>query len=272
MTEPSGNQRKVQTLCESGGLQVTFETIATLHQCALFEEDTDGTDSPSASLHWEVLQYGIPVVIANENGVVLCLADLETGDKVCEFQVTTSSQYVMLDSHFHVLAVSCGFFGISFHDGAAAEKLMTLLKRVVPCVSEDVSPSPKQRRVEDEATEGDRVEMDGDMTDGLFHRRKSREKSPMKVRPMISDPKDFQHLSHVGPDAAIADLTKSMNWTDTLKRKERIVSKIFPSDVPLYGREVDTVSTSSFEAAPPGPPPPAPPPPPAVVAPQQKLS
>lgn len=280
MTEPAGNPRKVQALCESGGLQVTFETVATLYQCALFEEDTQGTDSPSGTLHWEVLQYGIPVVLANKNGVVLCLADIESGDKVCEFRITASSQYVMLDSHFHVLAVSCGCFGISFHDGAAGEKLLALLKRVIPCISEELEPSPK-RRIEGE---GDRVQeedgddeedgdnVDGDDVDGMFHRRKSKEKSLMKARLEISDPRDFQHLSHVGADTAISDLTKSMNWTDTLKRKERIVSKVFSSDIPMYGREVDTVSTSSFlefEAGQPAPPPA--PPPPALIAPPAKV-
>lgn len=280
MTESEGNRRTVQELCKGGGLQVTFETIATLHQCALFEgeeEETGCSDVPSASLHWEVIQYGFPVVIANENGVVLCLADIESGDKVCEFRITTSSQYVAPDNHFHILAVSCGCFGISFADNAAGEKLLTLLKRVVPCVGvtetpEDLEPSAKQRKVATGEAEEGGIEEDGDEVDGFFYRRKSTERSPAKHRLEISGPKDFQHLSHVGADTAISDLTKSMNWTETLKRKERIVSKLFSSDIPMYGRDVDTVSTTSFlefEAA--GPPPPPAPPPPAVAPPPAKV-
>lgn len=299
-------RRKVQELCEGGGLQVTFETVATLHQCALFEEGEGGTDSkdeslPSATLHWEVLQYGIPVVIANSNGVVLCLADIETGEKVCEFHITASSQYVALDGHFHMLAVSCGCFGISFADTGAGEKLLALLKHVAPSVEdagEDLEPSTKQRietgKMEDgedaggeeeldaggeeeEEAGGGEGEMGGDEVDfGLPHRRKSKEK---RVRPTISNPKDFQHLSHVGEDTAISEFTKSMNWTDTLKRKERIVSQVLSSDVPMYSREVDTMSTTSFlefEATsppppPPGPLPPPPPPPPAVAPPPAKI-
>lgn len=279
MTESADNRRrKVQELCEGGGLQVTFQTIATLHQCALFEGEagSKGESLPSATLHWEILQYGIPVVIANSNGVVLCLADIETGEKVCEFHITASSQYVALDGHFHVLAVSCGCFGISFADTAAGEKLLALLKRVVPCIAdagEGLEPSSKveageveegEEEEEEEEVGGEEEELGGDEVDfGLLHRRKSKEK---RLRPTISDPKDFQHLSHVGADTAISYLTKSMNWTDTLKRKERIVSRVFSSDVPMYSREVDTMSTTSFmefEAAGPPPPPPGPPPPPA---------
>lgn len=277
---------------------MTFQTIATLHQCALFEgeegersDPSPGEILPSASLHWEVIQYGIPVVIANSNGVVLCLADIETGDKVCEFLITTASQYVALDGHFHVLAVSCGCFGISFADTAAGEKVLALLKQVVPCVGiaeEDLEPTAKQRKIkgEEEAEGGEEVEeeenkgvdgnVEADGSDevdfGMFHRHKSKKK---RIRPEISDPKDFQHLSHVGVDTAISDLTKSMNWTDTLKRKERIVSQVFASNIPMYSED-DTVSTTSFEvsgppAPPPGPPPPPAPPPPAVVPPPAKV-
>lgn len=263
---------KLLELCREGGLQVGFETIATLHQCSLFEgeEETDEAGIPSASLHWEVLQYGIPVVIANENGVALCLADIESGEKMCEFRISTSSQYVAVDGHFHVLAVSCGCFGINFADSSAGVSLLTLLKRIVPCIDEvaeeDLEPASKQPRVEagetDEAIEE---------VDGLF-RRKSDNKEKSEL--VISGPRDFQHLSHVGEDTAISDLTKAMSWTDTLKRKERIIGKVFPSNVPMYNcKEVDTVSTTSFmmeftvSPAPPAtlPPPPAPPPP--MVAP-----
>jgi hypothetical protein len=304
MAEPG----RVQELCHAG-LQVTFETVATLHQCALFEEggepEAANESSSSASLHWEVLQYGIPVVIANSNGVVLCLADIESGDKVCEFQITTSSQYVALESDFHVLAVSCGCFGISFADTAAGEKLLALLKQVVPCVGVmDLEPSAKQRKVDtgeaeevQDAEVGDDGEMDGgegtdeidgegtdevdgegtdEVDGGFFHRRKSKEK---RVRPEISNPKDFQHLSHVGVDTAISELTKSMCWTETLKRKERIVSQVFASDIPLYSRETNSVSTTSlleFEstgppAPPPGPPPPPAPPPPSIAPPPARI-
>ena len=269
--------KTVQDLCKNGGLQVTFETLATLHQCALFEGEDDGTgDSASASLHWEVLHYGIPVVVASEDSVILCLADLESGDPICQFSISSSSQYVATESHFHVLAVSSGCFGISFADSAAGEKLLAVLKRVVPSVKtadteedDDSEPAPKQRIV------ADGVEEDG----GIFHKKKHQEKPRLE----ISEPTHFQHLSHVGEDTMISELTKAMSWTDTLKRKSTI-GEAHPSDIPMYNcKDVDTVSTTSFVQPPPtpppgpapppapGPPPPAAPPPPVVKAPAAKV-
>lgn len=277
--------KTVQDLCKNGGIQVAFETIATLHQCALFEggedqeePDTDSCDSPSASLHWEVLHYGIPVVIANEDSVILCLADLESGDPICQFSISPSSQYVATDSHFHVLAVSTGCFGIGFADSAAGEKLLAVLKSVVPCVKtvdteegKDSEPAAKQRKVEADGVEEDGV--DG----GIFHRKKHQEKPRLE----ISEPTHFQHLSHVGADTAISELTKAMSWTDTLKRKSKIGGEAPPSEIPMYNcKDVDTVSTTSFvqtpppppaPAPPPGPPPPTAPPPPTVKAPAAKV-
>lgn len=251
---------------------MAFETIATLHQCALFEgedgDDTDSCETPPASLHWEVLHYGIPVVVANEDSVILCLADLESGDPICEFSISSSSQYVATESHFHVLAVSTGCFGISFADSVAGEKLLAVLKRVVPCVKivdieEDHEPAAKQRKVEADGVE----EVDG----GIFHKKKHQEKHRLE----ISDPTHFQHLSHVGNDTSISEFTKAMSWTDTLKRKSKI-GESHPSDIPMYNcKEVDTVSTTSFvqppPAPPPGPPAPTAPPPPPVKAPAAKI-
>lgn len=268
---------------------VKFETVATLHQCALFEgeedEQTDsgagdGGDQPSASFHWEVLEYGMPVVIANSDGVALCLADIESGDKICEFPLWSSSQYVTVDDHFHILAEPSGCYGISYDDGAIGEKVLVLLKRAVSCPSfmgreDGQEPSPKQQKIEADSTDGG----DEDVIDGPFGRRKLRQARSLE----ISEPKDFEHISHVGADTSISELTQAMSWTDTLKRRRRRRGgDERPIGIPVYNcKEVDTVSTSSFvevfssppgpPAPPPGPPPPPAPPPPTVAAPPAKV-
>lgn len=255
----------VQELREGCAL-VTFETIGTLHQCSLFEEkdETDLGEALSATLQWEVLEYGLPVVIANENGVVLCLADIESGDKLCEFTITSSSKYIATDKDFHVIATSSGCYGISFKDGAVGEKIMVLLNRVLPSVKTEENHEP----IGEDKNDGG-----GDEVDGLFHSRWGKRKAPIE----ISDPENFQHLTHIGAQTSISQFTYSLNWTDTLKRKERIVSQVFSSSIPMYNyKEVDTISTTSFVEAhaagiPPPPPPPAPPPPPSVAPPPAKI-
>lgn len=286
MSEPAEEQvtAAVQKLCREG-LVVTFETIGTIHQCALFEGEEDETDSsettPSASLQWEVLDYGIPVIITNENGVVLCLADIETGNKLCEFPITSLSQYVVIDSHFHVITEPSGCYGISFADSAIGGKIMVYLKRVVACTYNTESDQG------DEPIEEVDGEESFDEIDGPFHRRQSTKKAK---RPHldISEPQNFQHLSHVGLDASIGQLSEFMCWTDTLKgrnRLSRLSSMSSSVSIPMYNcKEVETVSTASFvqvmEEAPPPPatappssaaPPPPAPPPPAIAPPPAKI-
>ncbi len=289
MAECAGKTEAGKEKCNDGGVGfvVNFETVVTLHQCALFEgeEETDsgsdGNDQPSASLHWEVLQYGMPVVIANSNGVALCLADIESGDKICEFPVCSSSQYVAVDSHFHIIAEPTGCYGIGFDDSAIGEKVLVLLKRAVSCPSfmggnDDLEPSAKQRRIEGDLADGSGDEVDGDEVDGPFGRRKLKQKTRSLE---ISEPKDFEHISHVGVDTSIGQLTQAMSWTDTLKRRRRRKEgDERPIDIPVYNlKEVDTVSTTSFvevkdvSAPPPGPPPPPAPPPPTVAPPPARV-
>lgn len=265
MTDSGSSEQKktIQKLCSDGGLMVTFETIGTLHQCVLLEEiEEDQTDSgetvetTSESLQWKILEYGIPVIIANQNGVGFCLADIESGDKLCEFRITTASQYTEIDDHFHIFTEPSGCFGFSFADDAVGKKIFLLLKRVVPCVGvtptdaeEDTEPSPKEAKVEEDG---------GDMVDGPFHRKK------VKQRPEISEPKEFQHLSHVGLDTSIGLLTQAMCWTDTLKRR-KTGSCNDVVNIPVISKDTEEV------VPPPGPPPPPAPPPPTVVPPPAKI-
>lgn len=285
--QPEGQLSEAQKLFREG-LVVSFETIGTIHQCALFEgegteEETDSTASaeePSeASLQWEVLEYGIPVLLSNENGVVLCLADVESGDKLCEFTITSSSQYVALDDgQFHLITETSGCYGISYANTKVGERIMAYLKRAVACVPPDPEP-----------VGGARVEEDGgelEEVDGPFNRRQSKKKKKeKKERPTISEPQNFQHLSHVGAEASVGQLSEAMSWTDTLKGRGRLSTTSSSVSIPMYNcKEVETVSTASFvqefpapapttppAPAPAGPPPPAPPPPPAVIAPPAKV-
>ena len=287
MTESVEKIQTVKEECKEGGFVVKFETVVTLHQCALFEgeEETDsgdgsgGNDQPSAAFYWEVLQYGMPVVIANKNGVVFCLADIESGDKICEFPLWSSSQYITVDGHFHIIAEPTGCYGISFDDSTLGERVLVLLKRAMSCPSfgdeeDNLEPSAKQRRVEDDSADGS-----GDEVDGPFGKRpKLKQKRSLE----ISEPTNFEHLYHVGVDASIAQLTQAMSWTDTLKTRKRRGGEDCRIEIPVYNcKEVDTVSTTSFVAMkdmpqvspppPPGPAPPPPPPPPAVAPPPAKV-
>lgn len=273
MSQPIEKKDKLEKLCKDGVI-VTFETIGTVHQCALFEgEGEDETDSseapPTASLQWEVLGYGIPVIIANENGVVLCLADIESGDKLCEFSISSSSQYVALDNHFHIITERSGCYGISYANDAVSKKILVYLKRVISCISvgeeEEEEPTAKQRRFEADATDTGTEEVDGP-----FNRRKSL-KRPRKEL-VISEPQDYQHISHIGVDSSITQL---MMWSGTLQDKQRSATSGSIS-IPMYNcKEYDTISTTSFEESrpppPPGPPPPPAPPPPSILPPPAKI-
>lgn len=281
-------QDPVHKLCSDGGLLVHFETIGTLHQCALFEEEKKEADSGekslSADLYWEVLGYGIPIVIANMNGVVLCLADIDSGDKICEFHISDGSQYVAMNNDFHVFTRPSGCFALGLADECVGAKLLTLLKRVVPSISkltsdreEVLEPASKQPRT---ASDGDidEEEPDGgsvDEPDGMFHRKKEKKEKREKTPIEISGPTHFEHICHVGDNTPLSQLTQAMSWTDTLKRSKKSGDITFVP-IPMYSTsddvmEVPTQEETTEPPPPPPPAPPAPPPPPPVLPPPAKL-
>lgn len=282
-TDKQPAEDAVQKLCNEGGLLVAFETIGTLYQCVYAEQNTVFDEALSTLLQWEVVGYGVPVMMANKNGVALCLADVESGDKLCSFTISEASQYTVIVDDFHIFTKPSGCFGIAFSDSIVAGKVFEALKRTVPCtrlaaaedeeVEEDegIEPSPKRKHIDEGDNESvEEVDQGEDDVDGTIRKKK-------KKHLEISEPQDFQHLSHIGDDASIFQLTKVLSWTDTLRRKERIVNQVI--SIPSFARgerESNTELSTSFEEGKIPPPPtaapaPPPPPPPAVVPPPAKL-
>lgn len=281
-TDKQPPEDTIHKLCNEGGLLVAFETIGTLHQCAHLEQKAVSDDeSLSALLGWQVVGYGVPVIMANKNGVALCLGDVESGDKLCSFSISEASQYTVISDDFHIFTKPSGCFGMGFADSMIAGKVFAALKRILPCVGlaatveeeevaaeeEGIEPSPKRRHIDEGIDDDEGVDMEEDQVDGLVHNKKKKKKIE------ISDPKDFQHLSHIGDDASILQLTKVLSWTETLKRKERIVGQVI--SIPCF--TIGEGESNTFEGKVPSPPsvalppPPPPPPPPAVVPPPAKL-
>lgn len=256
----------VHKLCNEGGLLVAFETIGTLHQCSHLElEAVSDEEALSTILQWEVVGYGIPVIMANKNGVSLCLADVESGDKLCGFTISSASQYTVIKDDFHIFTKPSGCFGIGFSHSTVAQRIFAILKCTVACAClasveeedaeevEGIEPPPKRRHT-DECGDEDVGE---DQVDTVFHKKE-------KKKVVISEPNDFQHLTHIGKDTSIIQLTQALSWTETLKRKEKIVGQVI--SIPRSNTEL----SSSPEEAKMQPPPP-PPPPPAVIPPPAKI-
>ena len=275
-----------------GGLAIGFETVGTLLQCTYSAAEDEDQDNV---LQWTVIGHGIPAVIANENGVALCLADFETGDKLCSFTVTEASQYTVVQEDFHIFTKPSGCFGLVLTNCSVANKLFACLKCIVLSSSTDpeegkgkeeenegIEPAPKRlcadTEDEDDSDENnDDIDDGEDDTDGITRMASMRKKKKKKL-PEISGPQDFEHVSHVGKDASVLDLSHILSWKGTLNKKEHISTQVI--SIPSSSRhESGTEESSSFEevtkASVPPPPavaaPPPPPPPPAVAPPPPKV-
>ena len=249
---------------------VAFETIGTLHQCVHLglEEVSDDT-ALSTFLQWEVIGYGIPVVVANTNGVALCLADVDTGDMLCSFTISPVSQYTVINDDFHIFAKPSGCFGIGLANSTVANRIFAVLKSTVDCASissmeeeateedEGIEPPPKQRRLIPD-DDRDEVDVAEDQVD-MGHKKE-------KKKLEISEPKNFEHLSHIGEGSSVIQFNHVLAWTETLKRREHIVGQVISiPPVTVRSKEEDEIPPTST-AAPPLPPPlPTVRPPPAKV-------
>ena len=264
----------VHKLCNEVGLLVAFETIGTLFQCAHLEQEAVcGEEALSSLLQWEVVGYGIPAIMANKNGVALCLADVDSGSKLCSFTISVMSHYTVIEDDFHIFTKPSGCYGIAFSNSIVAGKIFAILKHTVACTcladieedaeeEEGIEPRPKRKRT----NESDE-DMGEDQVDANF-------KKPNKNLLSISEPKDFHHLSHADKDTSILQLTQVLSWTETLKHKEHIVSQVI--SIPSCTNKFNAELSSSFEegkipSLPTAAPPPPPPPPPAVIPPPPKL-
>lgn len=201
-------------------------------------------------------------------------------------------------------------FGISTPDEAVAKKILTVVKRIVPLSDEQSlsselgGPLPKRGRFvndgesnapaddkgmtsepKDVLEAGDEDEADGrveadvgsdeDDTDSALLRLrqgvKRRHRSQKKTHPLISEPKEFRHIAHVGQDTSVSIMTKAMSM-DISQSPDISVSSSLETMSVVSSIEPGTEETTSFvevpkEDLPMLPPPPVPPPPPPVVKP-----
>ena len=307
-------QQIIKKLC-SQGFGITFETAVTLHKCELLnptEEHTTEANGSGASAstsaateqQWQIVDYGIPVVIAESGTLQLRIHDVTSGEMLRRFSLTEDSCYSEMSSHFHAFVdctrtqdvdkVHC--FGISTPDEAVAKKIITAVKRIIPLADRSLSelgvPPPKRGRFENEGESyddwviiepsdllEDQAESmvmddggnDDDETDsalgvrlrtGTKRRRRSQEKTRSLI---ISEPKEFRHIAHVGQDTSVSNMTKAMSVD--ISQSQDISSSILEP-----GTEETTslnfVPQGDLPVPPPvGPPAPVPPPPPPVVKP-----
>ena len=212
-TPPTDRKQYLATLYKNGGFVLACETVVTLHKINTSE------DGPK----WDIIDYGILAVVSKEAELSLLVGDLDSGELVHEFTLTSASKYAIQKPHFHSFVVSDGSVcGLSFADVEVAKKISKVLRQLLP-KSEDSEvvdvPHPKRQKLDDnysdwviinsedvpavtganEASigkiEGDR-ETGVDETDlGLFGKKEK--KREFKIDD-ISGPSYFRHMTHVG--------------------------------------------------------------------------
>jgi len=227
---PLERQQAISKLYEGGGFVLVNETVVSVHQ------------SEPGGCRWNVVDYGIPAVVATEERFVICIADAYTGVTVREFKIDSSSQYTALKDHFHVFSHQVPdsersyFYGISFPDVSIAKMLLSIISELVS--SDPLPKQGKQGEVEDtefedwvkiewkdvpkteEAEENgkgsgvDTAKGDGkdEEVDAPFRFGKKQKKQPRVLE--ISAPTDFKHISHVGSETSISKLSSAIEGKD----------------------------------------------------------
>lgn len=286
--QPCTNRKEmIYKLCsQDDGLAVVCETIVTLFQfdrdtgngLGQPDQETEVVDSPEAGENWTPIYYGIPGIFADKSRLVICLFDLESDDHVREFTIHDASQYTPVSDHFSVIGVSKNtYYGLSFADVAVAVKVQAIISLVFPNIAlaanereDSMSPAVKRRKISVDGESdpngeeewviiepGDVLELsehqefDSVDSPGIFSHLGTKQKTlQAKATPsVISEPTDFKHISHVGLDSSVGELTRSM--------KGEYMSE--PS------QETETSSSISEVAIPPPLPPPVAPPPPTLA-------
>ena len=265
---------------------------------------------PDCDQEWQTMDYGIPAITAEGGTLQLHVCDVTSGDTVSKFPLRVDSCYSELDAHFHAFIdctqaqeadkVYC--YGISTPDEAVAKKILGAVNRIVPLANQQSLgfPPPKRGRFESggesnplgdnewvviersdvleaEDEEGGAIMEEGsddNETDSAFLRlrpgMKRRRQSQEKPRPTISDPKEFRHISHVGQDTSVSNMTKAMS-VDISSSQDISICGSLDTQMSV---ETGTEETMSFVEVPKedlpvypaivAPPPPPPPPPPEV--------
>ena len=145
-------QQAISTLCQDGGVVVVCETVVALH------ENDHGEQK------WKVVEYGIPAVIGSRKRLVICIADVESGETVREIRIDSSSQYQAHKDHFHVFVPSkesnqqC--YGFSFVDVGVAKKVFSVIKQLAQfsgpnAKDESTPPSAKRQKMDKDLAQGE---------------------------------------------------------------------------------------------------------------------
>ena len=122
----------------------------------------DSDAPPTSDRQWQIVDYGMPVVVVAGGSLELHVYDVNSGDPLHKFVLRNDSCYTELDSHFHAFldyrqtgeTDEIYFYGISTPDEAVAKKLLGAVKQTMPFSNQSLSelgaPQPKRGRFEDE--------------------------------------------------------------------------------------------------------------------------
>lgn len=121
-----GQQVKLASLMQNGGLIVIGETIVTLHE-----------EGPDAQC-WITIGYGIPCLAAGEDQLIVSVTGVDDGETLHEFRLSSRDDYKELDKHFHVLTAFGAdigeerTYGMTFAHEKVAERFFAAVKQLAP--------------------------------------------------------------------------------------------------------------------------------------------
>ena len=127
-------QLKLAGMMQNGGLIVIGETVATVHK-------------EMAQQHsWETIGYGIPCLTTKEDGLLVSISSIDSGETLHQFHLDSPEKYQVMDNHFHTLHVSAASescagkqgertgacYGISFAHVKVAERFSQAIQQLIP--------------------------------------------------------------------------------------------------------------------------------------------
>lgn len=269
-------EEAIGRLCRGGGVIVLCETVVTL------------MENDPKEKKWQVVDYGIPAVVRNEGNLVICIADVESGETVREIAVDFSSRYQVREDHFHVLVPTEGSdqqcYGFSFVDVSVAKKVFSAVKQLAKLsgagIAEDSSgpTAPKRQKVDQDGDSDDGlssdwvvIDMPAEKPPGEASETEMREAVEAESRELgegvdspfgfgrkrkkesqvmeISAPKDFRHVAHVGSESSIGVLTSVMAGAGSQDDEKKIESEGSSRTNKSAPAEAGTKRSSSFEEA-----------------------
>ena len=134
------SRSSLANLCQGkGGFAVVCETIVTVYQCsnAQSKGDIDQPDSADKApdLEWQILDYGIPVLVRGAGGLEVSVFDVETAEVARKFAISVASQYQALGNHFHCFRSEESnheWFALSFADVKVSSKVLLAVESILP--------------------------------------------------------------------------------------------------------------------------------------------